>query len=103
MPNQVPEVGVDSHLVGAREQPAKAADEGVKCDIEPAANGIVGRVFPRLQAVAVREVVRRLPVVERLVAVLDGRKGGGDQVGDEEDVKRLDWFNGVCADTSEKG
>lgn len=72
----------------------------MKRDIKPAADGIVGRVFPRLQAVAVRQVMRRLPVVECFVAVLDRRKGGGNQVRDEEDVKGLDGFNGICAETS---
>lgn len=41
--------------------------------------------------------MRRLPVVECLVAVLDGRKDGSDQVGDEEDVECLDRLDGVRA------
>lgn len=69
-------------------------------DIKPAADGIVGRVLPRLQAVAVRQVMRGLPVIECFVAVLDRRIRGGNQVRDEKDVKGLDGLNGVCAGTS---
>ena len=46
------------------------------------------------------EVVRRLPVVEDLVAVLDGRTVGGNDVGDGEDGKggaRLQLWRLLCA------
>jgi hypothetical protein len=43
---------------------------------------------------AMVEIVRRLPVVEDLVAVLDRRKAGSRNVGDEED-KEGDIDSGV--------
>ena len=33
-----------------------------------------------------------LPVVEHLIAILDGREGSGDDVGDKEYVERNDGF-----------
>ena len=48
-----------------------AAGYGMYEDVEPASNGIFWRVFPCLQAIAVVEVVRRLPIVEDFVTVLD--------------------------------
>jgi hypothetical protein len=47
------------------------------------------------------EVVRRLPVVEHLVAVLDGREEGGNDIGEGEQGKcraRLQLWRLVCAD-----
>lgn len=85
------------YLVRARQQSSEAAGERVQGDIQPAADGIVGRVLPRLESVSVRQVMGRLPIVEGFVAVLDRRKGGGNQVGDEKDVKGLDRFDGVRA------
>ena len=43
---------------------------GVYACVEPGANGIGGRVLPGLQTVAMIKVVRRLPVVVGLVAIL---------------------------------
>ena len=64
----------------------------MQADIEPAAERVGRRVFPCLQAVAVGQVVRRLPKVVHLVAVLDGRVERGVQVGErkdgEDDVRR---------------
>lgn len=44
-----------------------------------------------------REVVRRLPVVERLVAVLDRREERGDEVRRQEAVEDLYRLNSVGA------
>lgn len=63
-------------------------------NVKPATDGIVGRVLPRLQAVAMAEVVCGLPVVEGLVAVLDRGEEGGKEVGAEEDVKGRDGLDG---------
>lgn len=86
-----------SHLCGLRQQAPRVTDYGVQGDIEPAADGVVGRVLPRLQAIAVREIVRGFPVVEGLIAVLNGRKEGGDQAGSQEDVEGLDGLDGIRA------
>lgn len=43
---------------------------GVNTRVEPRANCIVGRVLPGLQAIAMVEVVRRLPIVESFITVL---------------------------------
>ncbi len=70
-----------------RQQAAEVGADGVNGNVQPAADGIVGRVLPGLQAIAMAEVVGGLPVVERLIAVLDGREEGGDGVGGQEDVE----------------
>lgn len=57
--------------------------------VQPAADRIVGRVLPRLEAIPVREVVRRLPVVERLIAILYRREERGDEVRRQEAVEDL--------------
>ena len=62
------------NLCRPRKQPADVAYYGMEADVEPAPYGVVGRVLPGLEAVAVGEVVSRLPVVECLVAVLDRGK-----------------------------
>lgn len=77
-----------------RQQAAEVGADGVDGDVQPAADGIVGRVLPGLQAVAMAEVVGGLPVVEGLVAVLDGREEGGDGVGGQEDVEGRDGLDG---------
>lgn len=59
------------HLVRVGQQPPDVGADGVDGDVQPAADGIVGRVLPRLQAVAMAQVVCWLPVVERLIAILD--------------------------------
>jgi hypothetical protein len=75
---------------------AQLDDERVESRIRPAPDGILGRVLPRLQSIAVVEVVRRLPVVEDLVTVLDGREKGSGNIGSGEDVEgndglELEW------------
>jgi hypothetical protein len=67
-----------SHLSRVRQQTAYVGADGMDGDVQPAADGIVGRVLPRLQAVAMTKVVCRLPVVEGLVAVLDRGEEGGN-------------------------
>jgi hypothetical protein len=69
------------------EETADVADNGVEADVEPASDGIFGVVFPRLEPVAVGEIVGGLVVIEGLVAVLDGGEDGGDYAGDEEAVE----------------
>lgn len=56
-------------------------DERVKSSIGPASNGVDWGVFPRLEAVAMVEVMCWLPIVEDFVAVLYGREKGGEQTG----------------------
>lgn len=77
-----------------RQQAADVGAEGVDGNVQPAADGVVGRVLPRLQAVAMAEVVCGLPVVEGLVAVLNRGEEGGDDVGGEEDVEGRDGLDG---------
>ena len=77
-----------------RQQAAEVGADGVDGDVEPAADGVVGRVLPGLQAVAMAEVVGGLPVVEGLVAVLDRGEEGGDGVGGQEDVEGRDGLDG---------
>lgn len=67
----------------------------MQTNIEPAANFIIGRVLPCLQAVTMGQVVSWLPVVERLVAILDRCIKGSYNVGGEEDVEGLDRFNRI--------
>ena len=49
--------------------------------VGPASDGVVRRVLPGLETVAMVEVVAWFPVIEDFVAVLDGREGGGDEIG----------------------
>lgn len=74
-------------LCRPRQQSTQIAHDGMEADVEPASDGIVGRVFPGLQAVAMAEVMSRFPVVEGLVAVLYRGKSRCDQVRDEEAVE----------------
>lgn len=61
-------------------------------DVSPATDAEFGRVLPGLQAIAVSQVVQRLPVIEGLVAVLNRcircRKEMGDEAYVEGDVER---------------
>lgn len=86
-----------AHLAGLREQPARVADDGMEGYVQPAPDGKLRRVLPRLKAVSVGQVVRGLPVVERLIAVLDWRKQGGDDTSGQENVESRDGLNGVRA------
>ena len=62
-------------------------------NVEPAANGELGRVLPGLSPVAMIEVVCWFPVVEDLVAILDGRKESSCHGNCREDVECNDRFN----------
>ena len=50
----------------------EVGEEGVDADVEPGAQRVDGAVLPGLQPVAVHQVVRGLPVVEGLVAIMNG-------------------------------
>ena len=77
------------------EQSADVSHDSMKGDVKPAADGILGRVFPRLEAVAMAQIMGWFPVVEGLVTVLDGGEEGSNQVGSEKDVEGLDGFDRV--------
>ena len=64
-------------------------------NVQPAADGVVGRVLPCLQSVAMAQIVCRLPVVKCLVAVLDGCEHGSNQIGGKEEVEGRDGLDGV--------
>lgn len=66
------------YLGGLGQYSAHVAHEGVKRNVKPAANGIIRGILPGLEAIAMGEVMGWLPVVERLVAVLDWRKQSSD-------------------------
>lgn len=74
-------------FVGVRKQPADIAHNGMEGDVKPVSDGIVGRVFPGLEAIAVAQIVCWFPVIEGLVTVLDGGEQSSNQVGSEEDVE----------------
>jgi len=59
-----PRIAVFAYLAEIGNLGEETAQNGMQTDIGPAADGIDGRVLPRLQPVAMREVVRGLPVVE---------------------------------------
>jgi hypothetical protein len=40
-------------------------------DIKPASNGVLWRIFPGLQPVAMVQIMRWFPVIEHFIAVLD--------------------------------
>lgn len=91
-----------AYLVGGWDE--DAGEGSVQADVGPAADGVDGRVLPRLQAVAVREVVGGLPEVEdcpaqprrggggggpTFVTVGDGGEGGRAQTHDEQQNQRI--------------
>lgn len=80
-----------------RENSAHIANNGVECNVEPAANGIVGRVFPCLEAVVMRQVMGWFPVIERLVAILNRSEPCGNESGSEEPVEGGNRLHRVCA------
>jgi hypothetical protein len=41
-------------------------------NVRPASDAVLWRVFPRLEAVSMGEIMQGLPVIESLVAVLNG-------------------------------
>lgn len=55
--------------------------------VEPASDSIVWGILPGLQAVAMGEIMGRLPVVECLITILNWRKQSSDQTGAEKEVK----------------
>lgn len=63
--------------------------EGKIC---PTSNGILWRVLPSLQAIAMAEIVCRLPVIEGLITILYRRIDRSEYVGTEEDVKSTNWL-----------
>lgn len=65
--------------------------------VQPAPDGIVGRVLPSLQPVPMRQIVRRLPVVEGLIAVLDWGKQGGYEARCEETIEGGNGLDGIHA------
>lgn len=69
----------------------------MKRNVKPAANGIIGRILPGLEAIAMGEVMGRLPVVEGLVAVLDWGKQSSNHAGSEKEIERRDGLHGICA------
>lgn len=82
------------HLVRAWQQAADIGPNSVDSNIQPATDGITGRVFPGLQAVAMAKIVCWFPVVERLVAILDRGEESGYGISSQEDVKGRDGLNG---------
>lgn len=85
------------NLGGLGQYPAHVAHDSVKRNVKPAANGIIGRILPGLEAIAMGEVMGRLPVVEGLVAVLDWGKQSSNHAGSEKEIERRDGLHGICA------
>lgn len=56
-------------------------------NVEPASNGVFGRILPRLQTEAVTQEMRWLPVVEGLVAIENRREQSREDIGKEETVE----------------
>ena len=46
-------------------------------NVSPTPDAVLGRVLPCLKTIAMIEVVKRLPVVESLIAILDWCVEGG--------------------------
>jgi len=83
-----------------RKQAPKVADDGVEEDIGPATDGKFGRVLPSLEAIAVGDVVGRLPVVEGLVTVLDWGEERREKACRKKGVEGVDGLNGKRTGTS---
>lgn len=67
----------------------------MKRNVKPAANGIIWGILPGLEAIAMGEIMGWLPVVERLIAVLDGREQGRDQACSKEEVEGRNGLHDV--------
>jgi hypothetical protein len=61
--------------------------------VGPTSNGILGGVFPGLQPIAMTNVMRRFPIVERLVTVLYRRTKSCKYVGPKKDVESPNGFH----------
>ena len=71
-------------------------DGRVRSSVGPASDGVYWGVLPCLKAIEVVEIMRWLPEVEDLIAVLDWAEKGRDQVTCEEDIEcsngtKLEW------------
>ena len=86
-----------THLVRVRKYSAHISDNSVEDDVEPTADSIVWRIFPRLKTIAMRQVVSRLPVIERLIAILNRSEPGGYESGAEEPVEGGNRLHRICA------
>lgn len=86
------EVEFSNLAVDERQQTSNPYDHRMQSYVCPASDRVLGRVFPCLQPMAMVYVMCRLPVVKHLIAILDGREGSGDDVGDKEYVECNDGF-----------
>ena len=59
-------------------------------DVKPASDRKFRRVFPCLQTITPVQVMRRLPVIEHFIAVLDGSIERCENVHDCKYIKRAD-------------
>lgn len=82
-----------SYLVWKWQKLSEATNEGMDGDIKPASDGIFGRVLPRLQAVSMAKVMRRLPVVERLITVFNWRIYCRYEIGTEKEPEGKNWLH----------
>jgi hypothetical protein len=64
--------------------------EGEVC---PTPYGILGRILPGLQTIAMLKVVCRFPVIEGLVTILYWSIKSGEGIGDKEDIESADRLN----------
>lgn len=62
--------------------------DGMDANIQPASDGIVRGVLPSLKPITMAQVMGRFPIVEGLIAVLDGRKQGGNHVCTQKHIER---------------
>lgn len=66
---------------------AHFANHSVEEDIQPTSDGVLGGILPRLESVAMVEEMCRLPVIEGLVAILNGRIRSSESIGYEKHVE----------------
>lgn len=90
------------NLVRPRHDPPRVPSERMEGDIEPTSDRVVGRVLPRLEAISMGKVVRRFPIVEGFVAVLDRGEQGRHDIRGEEEEEGLDGRHGIDARSSRR-
>lgn len=79
--------GVEINCLALRKPGAYFSNQRMQADVEPTPYGILGGILPRLQSIPMIKIMRRLPIIEDLVAILDRSIGRRYTIGNKTDVE----------------